>query len=225
MSTIDNLLNMDPLGDAEKVTGESYNDSDKTMMLGLALHMEKTRAVREEMGLRDDTFYGSDFTSALRVLTDLGFKIIHEHDFFPASRDDEDARVERLVVMWRDGVLIKITSYMGTSVNTLNAYYNWEANKDVNPHAFTASGHMHWQSYDEGRKVMIGHHDFREGLRHYLGRLEDNGRFLSTWIESPSLWLGDYAQEREIGMNYQAVNEQVIATFPAEVIAAMGFDD
>lgn len=225
MSTIDNLLTMDPLAEAEKVTGESYKDNEETQALGMLLHMEKAAAVREEMGLRDDTFYSSEFGHALRVLMDLGFQIIHQHDFFPRSRSNKGSRIEQFVVMWRDGVLITATSYMGTTVNSLNAYYNWEPHEGVNPFTFTASGHLHGDSYDAGRKVWIGHQDFRQGLRHYLARLEDNGRFLSTWVERPSLWLLDYDQEQDNDADYKTINEQVIATFPAEVIKAMGSAD
>lgn len=220
---IENLLQSDPLLDAETLTGASYKDDEGTLALGMVLHLEKSARVREEMGLRDDTHYGSDFEQALRVLAELGFSIIHEHAFSPKTYSGEDtARNERYIILWRAGVLATLTSYQETRVNTFEIHYNWRQNEGVKPFQYTSSGHYDSDSYDNGEYVWIGHHDVRTGLRHTLSNLEHNGEFLNIWIERPFLWFVDYAQEKVEGYDYKAITKQVIATFPIEVIAAIG---
>lgn len=221
MTEIDDLLNADPLGEAEALTGESYKESEDTLALGMLLHMVKGDAVREEMGLRDDTFYGSSFEDALRVLAELGFEVIHQHEFFPKSYGSEEPRTEQYIVLWRDGVLATLVSYNGTSVNNLELFYNWQPNEDVRHSPSGASGHLHGESYDQGVKIWIGHQDARTGLRHILNRLETTGKFLTSWIESPFLYLMDYALEAA-GADYKVVTAEVISTFPTEVREALG---
>lgn len=221
MSEINDLLEFDALAEAERATGSSYKDNEATMLLGMLLMAEANERVKDEMMVRDDTHYGVLFADALRILGDLGFEEIHSHDFHPAALfEDEQERTEKFIVLWRAGVLAKITSY-GEKVNNFNLYYNWEPNEDVSYHQYTSSGRFNRESYDAGRKVWVGDHDVQTGLRHILNRLESNGQFLDAWLERPFLWFVDYAQEKG-DYDYKAITASVIETFPEEIRKAMG---
>lgn len=221
MNEIQELLSFDPLGEAEKITGESYKTSEDTVTLGVLMQMQKSREVAEEMGLRDDTFYGSKFDDALRILDETGFKVIHQHEVNSPDWAEEKFK-DQHVILWRDGVLAVISSYNATSVNSFSLYYNWHANPDIERiMSFVESGSMNREAYDErGEKIWIGHHDVRTGFRHVMNRLESNGKFLSSWIEPQFLWFLDYSQEKD-DKNYKEINAEVIATFPAEVSQAI----
>lgn len=221
MSEIDALLNLDPLLEAEKMTGASYKDDADTLSLGLLLQMQKGKAVREEMGLRDDTHYGSSFADALRLMDEMGFSIIHEHTFTPKAWGSTEQRTERFVILWREGVLAVINSY-GTQVNSFSIYYNWRCDTTDKMYEYTSSGCLNSEAYDRGEYIWIGHHDARVGLKHILSRLEDKGTLLTTWVERPFLWFVDYAQERVDGYDHKKITEQILSTFPEEIIAAIG---
>lgn len=222
VNEIENLVKMDPIAVAEKITGQPYEDDNTTMALGMMLQMEQGAAIKEEMSLRDDSFYGSKFADALRVLDEMGFAIIHQHEYVYSSFDT-DAVPDRFIVLWRDGVLAVLTSYQATTINTFNIYYNWRFNEQDGSSlfSFVASGGLNQDAYAQGEKIWVGHHDVRTGFRHTMNRLEMNGSFLSTWVERPFLWLVDTKQENEPDYDYREITDEVISTFPAEVVQAI----
>lgn len=212
------LLAIDPLAEAEKITGHSYKDDESTMRLGFGLGQIHGDAKREALIARDDTHFMSDWFDTMRIFSDLGFSIVHQHTF---DGGYEGHREERFVVLWRpDGVLAKAESY-GAGRNTADIYYNWRPNEGVDHWGLTSSGGYHRESYDAGDTVWIGHHDVREAVRHTLAALEENGSFVTPWIQRPFLWLLDYCRSKVPNCDYAAINESVIALLPEHVHTAI----
>lgn len=211
---VQQMLDLDPLGEAERLTGKSYKEDPETMRLGFGLHILHAQGKAEELERRDDTSMRTPFAETLRIYTDLGFDVVHEH-LFPGTYSD---RREAFLVLFRpDGVLAKVESY-GESTSTSQVYYNWEHPVDgVDRWALTSSGHYHTPSYDAGRRIWIGNHDVREGLRHKLARLEANGRFRTPWIERPFLWLLDFSQTKVKDYDHEAITADVVSRLPRDV--------
>lgn len=205
------LLDTDPLAEAEKITGKSYKEDDETMRLGFGMHALNAAAKERALRAADDTPFTDSWFNTMRVFSELGFSIVHQHKF------DGNHPGETFVVLWRpDGVLAKAESY-GLNRNTADIFYNWRPAEDIEPWGIASSGSFHRESYDLGDKVWVGQHDVREGLRHKLARLEENGKFLVPWVGRPFLWLLDYSQPKADGYDYAAINETVIATLPEHV--------
>lgn len=206
---LDQLLKFDPLAEAERTTGNSYKDDPGTSLLGLALALAHGDRKREALQTGDDTHYGTSFADTLRIYAELGFSVIADRPF----QDDE--HTERLVTLWRDGILATVESYR-SSANSSKIYYNWQPNEGVRRQSYTSSGHGHGDPL-----VWVGDHDAREGLRHTLGRLESAGKLLPVWIERPFLWLLSYTDSKTPDYSYEEINATAIEAFPASVRTAI----
>lgn len=204
MSDIQEVLNFDPLAAAEVLTGESYKDSNATASLGLMLHLQHGARKRAELGLRDDTHFGTPFADTLRIYQSEGFDVIYS-ETFPSSRDEAD---DTYSVLWRNGLLVAIESY-GESTNSNKMSFNWRGDG--------------WSLRCSGRTrdgVWVGDIDLREGTRHYLNRLANEGEVLASWIERPFLWLLNYS-ESQGDYDHKAITAAKIAKLPAEVQRAI----
>jgi hypothetical protein len=227
------LLNMDPLLEAEKLTGKSYKEDADTSGIGMLLHMQKGDAVRREMEERDDTHYSTPFADTLRIYLEEGFVPIFERTY-KDSRWDRDETTD-YKVLWRNGVIAAIESYGGgdrvPTTNTNSIYGNWHPNEGLESRwDFTSSGHFsrHGEGYDEYETeeeraadpwVWVGHWDMRTGLRHTLNRLDNNGKWLTEWVDDPWLWLHSYTEERDDNgkLDLDALTAQKVAEFPEDI--------
>lgn len=229
MSEFDNILNFDSIGTAESITGQSYKDDEHTDHLAGALFVKHNEMKRDELFLRNDTYYAMPFVDALAIYLDLGFEEIFEREYERGDGPD----VQK--VFWRDGVLAVLTSYRTAAMNHGVLYYNWEPNPELTAKEpdgtkadraihwsdYTSTGTLHHDSYDKGRYVWIGETDAKEALRHKLGQLEGNGTFLPVWLQKPFLWFPTFEEEKREGYDYKFINEAVEAQFPQYVIDAM----
>ena len=217
MTDFNDMLKFDGLAEAEKLTGKSYKDDKDTMGLGMALHMLHGQQVKDELALRDDTYYSIPFSDALAIYYDLGFV-----DAYSTTYELRGEVNSHIVLVHSDGIIMNITSY-GSTLNSATMYYNWEHEAPVDgerhPMQYVESGHYISSPYDapERRWVWSGSHDARVGIRHSLDRLRSNGKFLPIWEEKPFIWFLNPADERKDSDTYKAVNERVIAAMTPAV--------
>lgn len=217
----DELLRFDPLDAAEKMTGQSYKDDEFTLGVGMAMSMAHTETVRDELFLRNDTHLSGKFDYSVKIIEDLGFTEVYRTEFVGRYSGAEQYRI-----YWRDGALLTIESFTWSddeepSANSIKVYYNWRHTSSEDRWHFTASGCFHRESYDAGDHVWIGDHDGRQGLRHILAQLEQNGELLSEWIERPFLWFLTYADSDVKDYDYKKITEDRIAALPEHVRAAI----
>lgn len=211
------LLRIDPLSDAEQITGQSYKDDQATMEIGFGLHLAlsaaKERAAREA----NDSYFSMDLAQTLALYADMGFTEILCDEFPGVSYDGSPAPTETFRILWHvDGVLATVESYRGTDRNSTKVYYNVRLDSDWDRSDFwarTSSGGMR----DD---VWVGNHDAREGVRTNLARLSEVGTFLPVWVEQPFLWLVTYAETKG-DYDYRAINEARIARLPVDVQRAI----
>lgn len=208
------ILDFDPFAAAEKITGESYKDSALTKELGMALLAEHSAQKAEVLSGEDDTHFRMTFADLRRIYDELGFQVIHEHEFVGSYNGVREA----FLVLWRDGVLATAESYSGDRVNTTSLYYNWRANDEESAVRLRSSGRFVTEALDRGEYIDIGNRQVREGLRRTIKDMDANGTFLNPWIETPHLWFVDYSQSRnDYDYDSTRIRRQVMSTFPQEI--------
>lgn len=221
----DNMLNLDPLLEAEKITGQSYKDDEETLSLGMLLHMAKSKQVREELSLRNDTHFRVSWDEALAIYEDLGFVEVFSEEFVDKGfYKDEPDKTEVFKVFWRNGFLLTAESYSKqTTLNSSKIYYNWIPNDEKKAHHYTSSGSYSKNSEDV--LVWAGDHDAREGLRNIISNLESNGEILDQWQFVPFLWLLNFSVPGQDGYIFHEENQRVISHFPQAIQEKVLFEN
>lgn len=124
-----------------------------TSFLGLALQIEKSKRLKEELSQRQDSFYGCGAPHMIAVLEaegfenvlDLPFRVTHRYKDEPLP--PEDVRDERLYLFWhKDGILAHFDTFSWgndsvPSVNECRIYYNLLLNQGYD-HSCLSSGYM-----------------------------------------------------------------------------------
>lgn len=203
MTALDDLLHFDSLAEAEKLTGQSYKDSDGTTWLGLLMHVENNERKEKALRARDDTFYNILWPDFVAVIEDEGFAVGHT-ELFEGSYGTEE-----FILAYSERGLITADSFTWSGrqrkLNSAKLYFNLEVT-DPEFHPY-ASGKYNRDAYDAGRRVWVGDVDIREGFRHTLRTFGEHGAFVSPWLEDPHLWLlhyGDTNSEAWKSANWQA---------------------
>lgn len=236
MSEFDDMMNTDPLLAAERITGLSYKEDSETLKLGMLLTARLADKKEDELSIRNDTHMRISFDEAIEIFKDLGFEEIYS-EAFDYTSPFQESREEFFKIFWRnDGLLLFVDSYANStsedgvrnySMNSANVYYNWVPNDVEGSFLYTSSGGFsifrdgeriptREEPIDGDNWVWTGNHDARQGIRHNIARLEDNGTFLAQWKIQPFLWLLNI-EEQGNDDNYKGINERKIAQFPKHV--------
>lgn len=206
---LEQALQYDPLAHAERITGVSYKDEQSTALLGMLLMHQQGAKKNELLKANNDTSYSNSLQENLAVLKDMGFQMLICE---PIENTGDMWRV-----FWKPGVLIFCDSYSGDkTLNSGNAYFNYYGNP---PSSLRCS--YSWCGEINGTPVLSCGLDIREGFRHQMEAISENGQLLETWIERPFLWLLHYQDTKIDGFIYGTINEERISMLPAEVIAAI----
>ena len=196
------LLGVDPLLEAEKITGESYKESAGTSGLGMLLMQDNHASKEALLSLTNDTCFRNKTDEYIAKIQEEGFEQVLLENFTISTGYSgeplpvEEHKNERFFVFWHpDGILLRFDTYGGDSVNSASFYYNIAVD---NKHEFLAvrsSGTYVTYGDDGGKSVWAGNHDAREAVRFNLRRLRACGRFLPQWVEADhqhSIWLSHY---------------------------------
>ncbi len=133
-------LRFDPLGEAERLTGESYKEDQFTSDLGLLLALEHNARKARLLTDTNDSYFSMDFIPTLDLYANLGFTEVYREEF---AGNNENT--ETYVILWHpDGILATCESYASTSRNSTKVYYNYRHNGVGYPgYGLTSSGSMH----------------------------------------------------------------------------------
>lgn len=210
------LLRVDPLAEAEKVTGKSYKTDESTSNLGLLLHLGHNERKRKALQAANDSYFHIGYEEYLRLMGSLGFEGAYI-TAFEGHNGPED-----FAILWHeDGILATAESY-GEGLNSSKVYYNILRDQTCEDWwSRTSSGGFHLPSYDAGLHIWVGDHDGREGIRTNLTRLREAGAFQKTWVKRPFLWLLTYAETKVEDYDYKAINEARINALPQHVREAI----
>jgi hypothetical protein len=222
---LDELLKLDPLQEAEKITGNDYKLDSTTSSLGFLIMQEKSAILKKALEENGDTTFSMTMESYCTWLEAYGFKKIHENTFYREKWDVEDVRQ-----IWyhEDGLLLSCDSFNGNR-NSAKVYYNWKPNEIYNGKyisGVTSSGQYHEDA--NGEFVWSGDHDAREALGRAIERLKEYGSFVKPWEHRPWLRLGFFDTNTTSGYTVEGgkekdkYDEDMIASFPEEVRELIG---
>jgi len=225
---IGDALKFDAFTAAEDLTGKSYKNDKETESLGFAAHIANSKRKEMLLSANGDTCFSETEESYLKKVEEFGFKSLLVEPFI-----NKDKIEERLHIMFHYGysiLLVWDTHTWGDdgswaksgekvpppSRNGGKFYYNWLPNNKDNRFGLTSSGGYTEDKFT-GNLIWCGDHDCREGLKHNINNLAENGTFLGTWIDQPFLWLLHYMDTEEEGYDYEAINKNRIEKLPEDV--------
>ena len=214
--SIAEALSFDSLAEAERITGTSYKDDEGTAFLGMFLAMEQSSQKARLLQGSNDTCNHNNLAQNVQVIESLGFRLLESGTFLSEGIFSED-REEQWFIYWRDGILLFLDSFSG-NLNSGQAYFNYRFRSEYRNLTGYSGG---FTLTPEGYRVAYGSIDIREGLRHRLTTMEENGEFLSQWVERPFLWLLHHQDTKTPGYDFDVINEQRISLLPQDVQGAI----
>jgi hypothetical protein len=185
------------------------------MALGFLMHVD--HAARKEAALIEarDSWFGMNLAETLVLYRDMGFEEVLCDTFTGRTYGDEPAPSETFRILWHPkGILATVESHQGSRRNSTKIYYNVDVASPAWWHC-TSSGSVARSVTD--RKIWVGDHDAREGVRRAIARWEEVGEFLPVWVERPFLWLLAYSETDVEGYDYNAINAERIGRLPQRV--------
>lgn len=215
MSELERLLNLDPLHEAEKITGESYKCSEETSRLGLGIAMMVNQAKRDALTKNKDTHMSSTLAEYLLVVDDLGFELVNKVEFFNESNNVPESQYW----YWQPEkhILLMFSTYTwehkkgNPGISGGHFYYCHEHDKPEHFMGYSSGGYVNWK--DESRDyTWFGHHDCREGLRYHIENLAANGTF-KPWPKNHDsfIWpfhFGDEKQQEHLEWSQRFKNRE-----------------
>jgi hypothetical protein len=139
------MQKFDALSMAEKLTGESYKESESTSALGFMLHIQKGQEMRDMLSKAGDTQFSNTVTDYLRITGNFGFEVVYKEPF------NSERCEENLYVLFQKelGILICFDTFTWETgrepnVNGGNMYYNWSPNSLNKRGNLTSSGHFYF---------------------------------------------------------------------------------
>lgn len=241
-------LRYDPLAAAEEITGESYKTSALTENLGFAMHFDHVRAKRALLAAAGDTSFDTKPEWLIARLLKDGFDLHKVYPFTSCSPYNKESYDDRAYLLFcrRRGILVWMETYARgskrESLSSVKAYWNWRpARGDVHLEGYSGHGVVdpsplfkpepdEWNPQGESYAT-VGDYDGREGLFTRLAYMEENGQFITPWLERPWLWLLTYMDTKDEkgasfpsgvkGYDHNVINAKRLADLPEDVRRAV----
>lgn len=222
------ILNMDPLLAAEKLTGKSYKEDRETSLLGLFINQMKNKVVEGIRREDKDTYYRIKWDEFKKLIVERGFTIDFQKRF-----TDDDGRKPEEIIAHRGFVLLHATSFLWShsGEETLNGghiYFQTVGNLSnilsLNHISGGCVGHLDIpgdydyqkisdKSLARDRFVFGGSFDVRDGLFSFLTGLDA----ISTLVpidKEQFTWCVNYAEDKVKGYNAREITRSKIQTVP-----------
>ena len=144
---LQSILSVDPLAEAEKLTGKSYKDSKATQSLGFAMGMSHNDAKRRMLEEAGDTAWGTTLGQYISIVAGIGFQEVYREEFESSS----SKQTECLYVFYRKpGQLLVFDTYRGCGVvNGGNVHYNWVPKVADYPLDITSTSSWMWRNEED----------------------------------------------------------------------------
>lgn len=244
-----NALSRDAIAEAEALTGKSYKENELTQLLGLLRHTELVKNKRSLMDSERDTNFRNDPIWLKNRLAEDGFVLLHSEEFVGHNYGDGAPTEEfNIFFCYRRGLLVFMETFgrglpkyqdetnFNGSVNSISVAFNWRpAKPDLCCRLTDGGGSRHGvidpnplfkvkpsQYNPEGHNyATVGTFDGREGLFTKLAWAEENGQFITPWLERPFLWLLTYADTKRPDYDHNVINEARLQKLPPNVRGAL----
>jgi|SRR6478736_189806 len=212
-TAIADALKFDPLGHAERLTGESYKTDKGTEALGFLMHIEHAKNKSALLELAGDTHFSMSWSDLKALLAKVGFVIYHTH-----RHNSEDGTPNEAILCFDKsrGALLWAESYNGDRINSGTVYFNWR---------YPEGGEwwLHGASCapTKEERVRCSSYDIREGLLYNLRTVEERGEFVTPWVARPFLWLLTHWDSKPKDYSYDKINAERLTHLPHHVLAAI----
>lgn len=210
------LFRIDPLYEAEKVTGRSYKEDKLTSDLGMLFHLQHTRNKKQMLIQNLDTHYSMLYSDYIKVVEDLSFKKLDE--WFYNSKDNDFKEV--MTHWYHDAGIYLVTETFTwdegrTSLNTAYLYMCWISDDPYYNYGITPSG----KNFKVGERYGFqGNIDVREGLRFNVDTLLDKGDLKNPFPEKVDfLSIISYTEKHLNYENYMALMERKKELLPTPI--------
>ena len=163
---IDELLNSDSLGIAEKITGKSYKEDDKTGNLGMLINIGLSEEKKKLLSEANDTCFSETTENYMRLVLEAGFELLLEEDFSYKCKYSGALYKEKFFIMFHReySILLKWDTFQGKR-NAADMYYNWAFDINAKKWSFTSSGHcIHEEGFENFQDFTI---QFDENFNFY----------------------------------------------------------
>lgn len=227
-----NILNLDPLLAAEKITGKSYKEDRETSVLGMFINQMKSKVVEGIRRGDNDTYHRIGWDEFKKLIVSRGFTIDFQQRFDFDYEEDRPRPEE--IIAHRGFVLLHATSFMWSHKDeeTLNGghiYFQTVGNlSNIMGGQFRVSGgcvgHLDIpgdydyikisdKSLDKDRFIHGGSFDVRDGLFSCLDGIEA----ISTPVpieKDQFIWCVNYHEDKVQGYNREQITRSKIQTVP-----------
>jgi hypothetical protein len=219
------LSKIDPLSEAEGITGNEYKDDKLTISLGLRLHIAKGEKMRALLSEADDTQFQNTVENYLRIVGRAGFEVVL------CDLVKKSDRMEHFYILFNKelGILISFDTHKwenkdsAENVNSGNILYNWLPNDRKDRFLYTSSGGFEDSGLPVPNElVWIGSHDCREAAITNISGLAANGTFFPKWVKQPFFWFVAHSESKDKGYDYEAITGERYSRLPSYVKDQVG---
>ncbi len=234
------LLQVDALLEAEKITGTSYKESDFTTSIGLRISVKVSDVKKKLLQSNKDTNFSTTIEEFEEILQFKKFEKIYsktfvEKDYHYTYGNNKECIIDiesQLLVYWNYelNTLVECTTYHNINIvndkvvigpqtiNSATMRYCIKAKDEDCKLNYTVRSSSCPTSV-EG--VRTGNHDIREGFVDSLNNLKMYYDFIE-WVEPQFLWLIHYSETESENYDYKSLNETVIKQLPEKVKKQLG---
>ena len=227
------VLNFDPIAEAEKVTGVSYKTEPMdgpTNRLGMSFARANSERKRAILQKRGDTMMRDSVERFTTIAKMAGFQEVLRLPFDYKERHDDKMNSDTFYIYAHvDGILLVFDTYWNNkTTNAAKIYFNWSPKEGITryPDVGLSGGwrreHNDWKHPIDTTDVFMGSIDVREALVFKTETMRESGKFRETWVEQPFLWLLHHNDTKTEGYDYQAINKERIAMLPEWVRKMIG---
>ena len=247
-SEIIKLKKFDPLAHAEELTGVSYKEDEGTMSIGFGFQLLKSERMNKLMESTDDTKFSETTEEYIRKIESAGFKSVYSEPFVGEDDSQEclyifwhdDLSILLIMDTFR-GNRNSAKMYYNFSPNdgaedwsSSGSYHGFYWKSDFSEELPNPNGKMpgwgepgrsEWLEGDEKyrsnnklRKLWVGDHDAREGIKNTISHMLECGVFLREWKSQPFLWILHHMDTKSDSYDYKSINKRRMSLLPEEVI-------
>lgn len=195
---LDELLRFDPIAETEKVSGKQHwsEFSKKDEYTAMALAMFSGGMKRNALKEANDTYFGMTFNEFIALIEDNGFKKAMRYTF--KNTKTYLGETDEFACYYRNDGLVIVCDSCGDSLNSGNVYGNYKRRDEIK--CWIGDG----SSSPIGDGVMGFGKDVREGMFHFIAKVNEVGEILPIWKGSGCFsWMLDRTESGSDGEPYE----------------------
>jgi hypothetical protein len=196
---LDELLRFDPIAEAERVSGKQHwsEFSKEDEYTAMALAMLSGDMKRNALKEANDTYFSMKFGEFIDLIISNGFKKAIQYKF--KNTKTYLGETDEFACYYRNDGLVIICDSCGDSLNGGDIYGNYKRND--NEKCWIGDG----SSSPIGDGIIGFGKDVREGMFHFISKVNNIGEILPIWKGSGCFnWMLDRTERSSDGEPYES---------------------